>query len=355
MKALVHTAPLKLEYVDWPEPVLAPDEVLVRVAVVAICGSDVHGYTGTTGRRIPPIIMGHEASGVVEAVGGQVPGWPPGTRVTFDSTVYCNECPECRRGRINLCEKRQILGVSPPAFRRHGAMAELVAVPHWILHRLPDGLAFEEAALVEPAAVAMHAARITPIEPGGAVVIVGAGAIGLLVMQAVRLRGAGTVVVVDVREERLAVASQLGADVVVNSEASDPREALRTATGRPNADVVLEAVGIQQTVQLATDLSAPGGNLTLIGNVQPSIEQNLQAIVSKELTIRGSAASAGEYPACLAFLAAGRLQVRPLISRVVPLADGQAAFDALRRGEPGLLKIVLRPEPGVASPEVANV
>jgi L-iditol 2-dehydrogenase len=117
----------------------------------------------------------------------------------------------------------------------------------------------------------------------------------------------------------------------------------------------MEAVGIGQTVQLATDLSAPGGHLTLIGNVQPSIEQNLQAIVSKELTIRGSAASAGEYPTCLAFLAAGRLQVKPIISRVMSLADGQAAFDALRRGDAGLLKIVLRPEDGTASSEVANV
>jgi L-iditol 2-dehydrogenase len=356
VKALVHTAPLRLEYVDRPAPVLAPDEVLVRVVAVAICGSDVHGYTGSTGRRIPPIVMGHEAAGVVEAVGRQVPGWQRGTRVTFDSTVYCNECPECRRGRINLCERRQILGVSTPAFRRDGAMAEFVAVPHWILHPVPEGLALEEAALVEPAAVAMHAARITPIEPGGAVVIVGAGAIGLFAMQAARLRGAGTVVVVDVRDERLALASQLGADVVVNSESSDPREALRTATGRPVSCVVMEAVGIQQTVALATELTAPGGHLTLIGNVQPSIEQNLQAIVAKEMTIRGSAASAGEYATCLAFLAGGRLQSRPLISRVMPLAEGQAAFDALRRGEPGLLKIVLRPEPGAATPpEVADV
>jgi len=355
VKALVHTAPIELEYRDWPAPLVAPDEVLVRVAAVAICGSDVHGYTGSTGRRIPPIIMGHEASGVVEAVGRDVPGWIPGSRVTFDSTVYCNVCPECRRGRINLCEARQILGVSPPAFRRHGAMAEFVAVPHWVLHRLPDGLTFEEAALVEPAAVAMHAARITPIAPGDTVIVVGAGAIGLLAMQAARIRGAGTVVVIDVRDERLAVAGRLGGDVVINSETGDPRDAMRTATGRPTANVVLEAVGIQQTVQLATDLAAPGGNLTLIGNVQPSIEQNLQAIVGKELTIRGSAASAGEYPTCIDFIAAGRLQVKPLISRVMPLADGQAAFDSLRRGEPGLLKIVLLPEAGAASPEVSNV
>jgi L-iditol 2-dehydrogenase len=354
LKALVHTAPLRLEYVERPMPAIGPADVLVRVAAVAICGSDVHGYTGSTGRRIPPIVMGHEASGVVEAAGPQVAGWQAGDRVTFDSTIYCNECPECRHGRVNLCENRQILGVSTPLFRRDGAMAEFVAMPNWILHRLPDALSFEEAALVEPAAVAMHAARITPIEPGAVVVVVGAGAIGLLALQAARIRGAGTVVIMDVREERLALARQLGADVEVNSEAADPREALRSATGKATADVVLEAVGIGKTVQLATELTAPGGNLTLIGNVQPSIEQNLQTIVSKELTIRGSAASAGEYPMCLALMADGRLRTRPLISRTMPLSDGQAAFDALHGAKTGLIKIVLRPDGRAPSTEVTH-
>jgi L-iditol 2-dehydrogenase len=347
LKALVHTAPLRLELLDRPLPVPGPRDVLVRVASVAICGSDVHGYTGTTGRRIPPIVMGHEASGVVETVGSEVDRWRPGDRVTFDSTVYCNDCPNCRAGRINLCERRQILGVSTPAFRRDGAMAEFVAVPDWILHRLPDELTFDEAALVEPAAVAMHAVRITEIEPGAPVVVVGAGAIGVLVGQAVKARGCGTLIVIDVRDERLELAARLGADVVVNAETSDPAEALEKATGRSTVGMVLEAVGIGKTVQMATDLTAPGGHLTLIGNVQPSVDLNLQAVVSKELTINGSAASAGEYPACLALMASGRIQTRPLVSRVVPLADGQAAFDSLRRADPGLVKIVLHPNAGL--------
>jgi len=347
MKALVHTAPLRLELTEMPIPELEPRDVLVRVAAVAICGSDVHGYTGTTGRRIPPIVMGHEASGIVEAVGSGVEQWRPGDRVTFDSTVYCNECANCRAGRVNLCERRQILGVSTPAFRRHGAMAELVAMPSWILHRLPDGISFDEAALVEPTAVAMHAVRISGIEPDAPVVVVGAGAIGILVMQAAKATGAGTVVVFDVRDERLELVRRLGADVVVNSETADPAAALLSAIGAPAAGTVLEAVGIGPTVRLAADLTAPGGRLTLIGNVQPSVELNLQAIVSKELAINGSAASAGEYPACLALMAEGRIRTRPLISRVMALADGQEAFDSLRRAEPGLMKIVLRPNPGL--------
>jgi L-iditol 2-dehydrogenase len=311
---------------------------------VGICGSDVHGYTGKTGRRIPPIIMGHEAAGVIEAAGRKVTGYVAGDRVTFDSTIYCNHCPACREGRVNLCQDRQILGVSTPAFRRQGAMAEYVVVPQWSLYRLPEAISFEEAALIEPAGVGMHAARITPIDVNDVVVVIGAGQIGLFAMQGARIRGAGTLVVMDVREERLAFAKQLGADIVIHSGQGDPVEALRRATGRPEADVVVEAVGMEQTVQLALTLTKLGGNLTLIGNVTPTIQVNLQQIIAKEVTIRGSVAIAGEYPACLNYIAQGRLQAKPMISRRMPLAQGQDAFDALHRQEAGLMKIVLHPE-----------
>ena len=344
MKALMYIAPLKFEYTDAPMPAPADQEVLVRVKAVGICGSDVHGYTGSTGRRIPPLIMGHEAAGVIEALGAKVTGYAVGDRVTFDSTVYCNECPACRQGRVNLCQNREILGVSTPTFRRHGAMADYVVVPQWLLYRLPEAVSFEEAALIEPAGVGMHAARITPIDVNDVVVVIGAGQIGLFAMQAARIRGAATLVVMDVREERLAFAKQLGADVTIHSGQGDPAEALRRATGRPAADVVLEAVGLEQTVQLALRLTKLGGNLTLIGNVTPAVQVNLQQIISKEVTIRGSAAIAGEYPACLNYIAQGRLQAKPMISRRMPLAQGQAAFDALHHQEPGLVKIVLHPE-----------
>jgi L-iditol 2-dehydrogenase len=343
MKALVYTGPLHLEYTDRPDPVPGAGEVLVRVRAVAICGSDVHGYTGTTGRRIPPLVMGHEASGVIEGVGRGVEGWTAGTRVTFDSIVWCGACRPCLAGRTNLCETRQTLGVSTPAFRRDGAMAEFVVVPQRILHRLPDAVSFDAAAMVEPAAVAMHAARISGIETGDLVVVVGAGLIGNLAMQAARSLGAATVAVADIQPERLELAARLGADIVIDSAAGDPAASLEAATGRRTADVVLEAVGIQATIDLAVALTRPGGCLTLIGNVQPRVEQDLQGIVSGELTIRGSAASAGEFPGCIERIADGRLRVTELISGIEPLADGAAAFARLHRGEPGLMRIVLHP------------
>jgi len=343
MKALVHTGPLQLEYVDCPVPVPAAGEVLVRVKAVAICGSDVHGYTGTTGRRIPPVVMGHEASGVIEVTGADVAGWTPGSRVTFDSIVWCGVCRPCRQGRTNLCVTRQTFGVSTPAFRRDGAMAEYVAVPAPLLHLLPDAVPFDAGAMVEPAAVAMHAARISEIEPGDLVVVVGAGLIGNLAMQAARTLGAATVAIADIVPERLELARRLGADVVIDSSTDDPVAVLERAVGRRTADVVLEAVGVQGTIDLATALTRPGGRLTLIGNVQPRVEQDLQGIVSGELTIRGSAASAGEFPGCIERIADGRLRVAELISRVMPLAEGAAAFDMLHRGELGLMRIVLHP------------
>ena len=329
MKALVKTQKGVgfIEVRDMPEPAPGEGEVKIRIEACGICGSDVHGLDGSTGRRQPPLIMGHEASGVVESVGRAVTGIAPGERVTFDSTVYCNQCPACRLGHVNLCQTRKIIGVSTPTFRAEGAMAEYVVVPSWIIHKLPPAVSFEEAAMIEPAGVGMHAARITPIDVNDVVVVVGAGQIGLLTGQGARIKGAGTLVFMDVKDDRLAFAKKMGADLVINTANGDPAEALQNAIGRPDADVVFEAVGLEATVAMSIRLTKLGGNLTLIGNVTPKIQVNLQEIISREVTIRGSAAIAGEYPACLNLIAQGRLQVKPLISRILPLSEGQASFD----------------------------
>ena len=162
MKALVLKEYKRFGFEEVPNPELGPQEVLVAVKACGICGSDVHGMDGSTGRRRPPIIMGHEASGVIAGTGKSVSGWSPGDRVTFDSTIYCGECDYCREGMINLCNRRRVLGVSCEDYRQHGAFAEFVAVPPRILYRLPEGLSFEHAAMVEPFAIALHAVRRSP-------------------------------------------------------------------------------------------------------------------------------------------------------------------------------------------------
>src|ERR1700674_667201 len=147
MKALTLKEYNRFAFEEAPEPPLRPDAVMVAVKACGICGSDVHGMDGSTGRRRPPIIMGHEAAGVIAAVGRGVKGWAAGDRVTLDSTIYCGQCEFCRRGLINLCDHRRVLGVSCEEYRQHGAFAEFVVVPQHILYRLPDGLSFEHAAL----------------------------------------------------------------------------------------------------------------------------------------------------------------------------------------------------------------
>ena len=160
MNALLLSQYKHLEIATLPVPVAEPFDVLVQVAACGICGSDVHGYDGTSGRRIPPIVMGHEAAGIVAAVGSEVSGFAVGDRVTFDSTVYCGVCDFCRKGEVNLCDNRQVVGVSCGDYRRAGAFAEYVAVPARIVYKLPENLAFAEAAMLEAVSVALHAVAV---------------------------------------------------------------------------------------------------------------------------------------------------------------------------------------------------
>ncbi|MGD0858500.1 MAG: galactitol-1-phosphate 5-dehydrogenase [Terracidiphilus sp.] len=343
MKALLLSAYKQLDLVDMPAPRPAADELLIRIRACGICGSDVHGYDGCTGRRIPPIVMGHEAAGVVEAVGGAVSGFHAGDRVTFDSTVYCGKCFYCLRGQINLCDNREVIGVSTPAFRRMGAFAEYVTVPARIAYALPENMSYSHAALIEAVSVALHAVSLTPIALEDTVVVVGAGMIGLLALQAARLAGAGRSFVVDVDDTRLELARNLGATETYNSRGADVVPQILEQTMGRGADVALECVGSTIPVKLALDSVRKGGAVTLIGNVAPTIVLGLQLAVTRQIRLQGSCASAGEYPACISLIARGAIRVDPLLSAVAPLADGASWFHRLYEREPGLLKVVLEP------------
>ncbi len=344
MKALVLREYRKLEVVDVPVPECGADEALVAVRACAICGSDVHGYDGTSGRRIPPVVMGHEAAGVVARVGRDVTGFRPGDRITFDSTVYCGTCGFCRAGHVNLCDNRRVLGVSCNEYRRDGAFAEYVAVPARGLYRIPDGLSFDHAALIEPLSIAFHAVRRTPLVLGDTAVVIGSGVIGLMLVQSLRLAGCGRVIAVDIDDAKLALARRLGAEETLNPTSCDPAEAILSATGGRGADASFEAVGKTETLRLAVAAVRKGGSVTLVGNISPKAELALQLAVTRELSLLGSCASAGEYPACIRMLADGRADVGSLVSAAVPLEEGPAWFERLYGREPGLIKVVLRPQ-----------
>jgi L-iditol 2-dehydrogenase len=343
MKALVLREYGKLVYEEMPRPEIAPDEVLVRVEACGICGSDVHGLDGSTGRRQPPLIMGHEAAGVVAEAGPAVRGWAAGDRVTFDSTLYRLDDWYSRRGLYNLSDGRRVLGVSPGEYRRHGAFAEYVAVPQHVLYRLPAGVSFEQAAMAEPVAVAAHAVGLTPIAVGDTAVVVGAGMIGLCLVQVLRAAGCGRVFAVDLESERRELARKLRADAVLDPQRDDVVPAVAQATEGRGADVAFEAVGIPATVKTAIEVVRRGATVTLVGNLSPSAEIPLQAVVTRQLRLQGSCAIAGEYPAALAMIERGIVNVDAMTSAVAPLAEGAAWFDRLYRKERGLMKVVLKP------------
>ena len=342
MKALLLSEYRRLEVTDVPTPAPGPDEVLVRVAACGICGSDVHGYDGSSGRRIPPIIMGHEAAGIVAAVGKDVTGIAEGDRVTFDSTIYCGSCGFCLRGQVNLCDHRQVLGVSCSDYRRAGAFAEYVVIPSRIVYRLPDNLSFAEAAMLEAVAVALHAVSLTRIEAKSTALVVGAGMIGLLCLQALRAAGCSRVVVVDVDESRLKLAEHMGATAMLS--ATDPDILARILRfSREGVDVAIEAVGKDATVSLAINSVRKGGDVILVGNISPEVKLPLQKVVTRQIRVQGSCASSGEYPRAIELLGSGAIQVKPLITAIAPLDEGPNWFERLYAREPNLMKVVLTP------------
>ena len=340
MKALLLSQYRHLELADLETPTPAAGEVLVRVAACGICGSDVHGYDGSSGRRIPPLVMGHEAAGVIAACGDGVTGFSQGDRVTFDSTVYCGECSNCRRGDINLCDRREVLGVSCGDYRRAGAFAEFVSVPARIIHRLPANLSFDQAALLEAVAVALHAVSLARVAPGSTALVVGAGMIGLLLQQALRVAGCSQIFVADVDRTRLAFSAQLGATATLSSDV--PRHVAELTSG-VGVDLVIEAVGKSEPVNTAIDCVRKGGTVVLVGNVSPEITLPLQKVVARQLRLQGSCASAGEYPQAIELMSSGAIHVKPLITAVAPLADGPQWFERLYAREPNLMKVVLTP------------
>lgn len=342
MKALLLSEYRKLSVVEMPTPEFGPGEVLVRVGACGICGSDVHGYDGSTGRRIPPLVMGHEAAGVIEAVDSAVQDFAVGERVTFDSTVYCGECGYCRAGRVNLCDNRQVLGVSCGDYRRHGAFAEFVAVPAHILYRLPDSLPLEHAALIEAVSVAVHGVKRAVPKPEDDVAVVGTGMIGLLIVQVLRHYGCRKLIAVDVDDDRLALAKKFGATDVINAKSVDATKAILELTGGGVA-AAWEAVGATPTVQTAINSVSKGGNVTLVGNVSPTVELPLQAVVTRELTLHGTCASSGEYPECIELMASGAVDVRPLLSAATSLEEAPSWFERLYAHEAGLMKVVVTP------------
>jgi L-iditol 2-dehydrogenase len=343
MKALVLEEYNKLVYGDFPDPQVADDEVLIQVKAVGICGSDVHGMDGSSGRRVPPLIMGHEASGIITELGKDVRNWAIGDRVTFDSTIYKLDDWYTRKGLYNLSDERLVLGVSPGDWKKHGAFAEYVNVPQHILYAIPDEVSFTQASMVEPVAVAAHAVELTPLSWNDTAVVVGSGMIGLFVIQVLRARGCGQIIAIDLEDDKLELAKELGADYGFNPEKVDVKDKVFALSANRGADVAFEVVGISATVNTAISCVRKGATVTLVGNLSPQAEIPLQNIVTQQIRLQGSCAICGEYPAVLDMIARKEVHVEAILSAEAPLSEGADWFKRLYHKEPGLIKVVLKP------------
>ena len=343
MKALVLEKYNEFVYKEVPDPEISDNEVLVQVKACGICGSDVHGMDGSSGRRIPPLIMGHEASGVILKTGKNVSEWKKGDRVTFDSTVYPLNDWYTLEGMYNLSDNREVLGVSPGNYRRNGAFAEYVAIPQHILYHIPDNVTFEQAAMVEPAAVALHALNQSTPKPGESCVVVGAGTIGSFILELLKLSGAIPLIAVDINNQNLERAKKTGADYIFNPSDDQIQNKIKALTKNRGVDLAFEAVGNSDSINTCINSVRKGGRIVLIGNLSATVEFPLQNVVTRELKLFGSCAIRGEYTAVLDMISKKKINVDDQISAIAKLSEGADWFNRLKNNKEGLKKVILVP------------
>jgi 2-desacetyl-2-hydroxyethyl bacteriochlorophyllide A dehydrogenase len=339
MKAAVWHGGKDVRIEEVPDPKVNADEVLVKVKSAGICGSDAHAFEGKSKRRVPPLILGHEFAGVVADSGTGVLDFKNGDRVVVEPIISCGACEPCGNGRTNICLDIRFIGLHIP-----GAFAEYVAVPARKCYKLPDSVSFDEGTLVEPLSVATHAVNMTPTKVGDNLLVIGSGVVGLMVLQVARLRVGGNVFVSDLIDYKLDLAKRLGANVTIHSGREDVSQRVRELTKGKGVDAVIEAVGVQDTLQQALTVVKKGGVVTITGLLEQMIQVDIMKVVTSEITIRGDYCyTSPEFKASLDLITTGTVQLKPLITHSFPLRNIADAVDLLTEGKEQHIKILLRP------------
>ncbi len=337
MKALVFYGDHDLRYEEVPLPAVDEQEVLVKVKAVGICGSDIHGYEGKTGRRTPPMIMGHEFSGVVEKTGKAVTNVKIGDRVVVFPYTTCGKCAYCGKEAVNQCPDKKFFGV----FTVNGAMAQYINARSDLLFPLPDETEYIHGALVEPLSVAARGVAKADIHPESTVTIIGAGTIGLMSLILAKMKRPKSIVVVDIVDSRLRLAHELGADFIFNSKKDDPRSFISNQL-KGGTSIVIEAVGIEKAVQQSIQWTVRGGKVVVVGLSQRMMSLDMHEIVNKEVKIEGSFLyDRREYQEILKHLPALTSSLDKMVSLTAPLAEGIGLFKRLAKMDDDLLKVVL--------------
>jgi len=352
MRAVVYHGPhdIRLETVSRPA-LKEPGDAIVRVTAASICGSDLHVLHGLMPQMNEGAIIGHEFVGIVDSVGSAVIGFTPGDRVVGPAAVWCGECRACRAGLFGACENGAIFGNGPLFGGLDGAQADYVRVPfaEVTLHHIPDGLSDESvlfAGDILPtaySAVAGLAPGSRGPRPGETIVIFGAGPVGLCAVASARVFDPARIIVVDVEEYRLEMASRLGADLVIDASAEDVRQIIKEATEGWGAEYVVEAVGRQETINNAIAVSAPGGVVSVVGVFQQPISVNAPRMLAKNSTLTIGMGDLGRIKELIDLIAAGRLDLTPLITHRMALDDVVAAYEMFEKRTDGAIKILLTP------------
>ena len=340
MKGLVYKSPGIIELEDVSMPIPERDELLLNIKAVGICGSDIEGYLGKTGRRTPPMIMGHELAAIVEEV-NNCNDFKKGDRVTVYPKLYCGNCKYCKEGLTNICTNASFLG----ALDKNGGMAEYLAINKKYVVKI-NKINFREACMVEPLSVAYGAvSKINKDKLNNAnnILVIGAGTIGLLILQLLKLRGARNVIVSDLYDYRLEKAKECGADYVINPQEEDILSKIKLLTNGNLIDVSIEAVGFSKSVYQSIELLKTQGTGIWVGNAQKIVEVNMQKIVTKEIKIIGSYFSTTkDFHSCLKIVGEGKINFDPIISCEENLKDGKNMFNSLANICDGkLIKVIL--------------
>ena len=344
MRAAVLESRGRMAVREVEEPALRPGHVMVAPQAVGICGTDLHVYFGTMEHRVPyPAVLGHEFAGVVVEAAADVEGLAPGDPVAVDNVINCGRCPRCAEGQRNVCERMDVLGIDSP-----GALAERVVVPARLVYPFPRALPIHLGIMAELYSIAVHASRRTHIETGDVVVVLGAGRLGLSLLDVLRLSPARLVASVDVDATRLGVAKELGADAVLNPLECNVVEEVGRLTGGRGCDKVVEAVGHPVEVAgqgsptwMAFEMIRSAGQITLLGQGEQIDEVHWREFVLKEATVVASRLNLGDFPRAIELIHAGRLHPDLIITHRVPLDQAPDAFARLADREEGMIKVVV--------------
>ena len=330
----------KLEVGEAPMPQMGPDDVIIKIQSVGVCGSDLHYYkTGNIGDFVVefPFILGHEAAGIVHEVGANVKNLKPGDRVCMEPGVPCMKCEECLTGHYNLCKDVKFWATPP----YDGTLSEYVAHPAAFTFKIPDNMSFTEGALVEPLAIGLHACNTGGVKLGQTVAIVGAGCIGLVTLLAAKAYGATKIIVGDVLDKRLAKAAELGA-VTVNTKEEDFGKKVLEMTGGRGADVCIDCAGFSATVDACLTAAKPAGTVIIVGLGQDHVDGfNTGAMSVKELTVKSIFRYRNLYPTAINAIADGRIDVEAIVSHRFKFDDTINAFATCTRDIRNVVKGVI--------------